>query len=54
MTRRGHSDLTTISFLQQLGSAVIWVVTLILYAHLIPELRSLGTAMLRVPVSPQW
>jgi small conductance mechanosensitive channel len=46
MTRKGYIDRTTISFLQQLGSAVIWVVMLILYAHLIPVLRSMGTALL--------
>jgi small-conductance mechanosensitive channel len=46
MTRQGHIDRTSISFLQQIGSALIWVVMLILYAHLIPVLRSLGTAML--------
>jgi small conductance mechanosensitive channel len=46
MTRRGHLDRTTISFLQQFGSALIWVIVLILYAHLIPVLRSVGTALL--------
>jgi small conductance mechanosensitive channel len=47
MARQGqHLDRTTISFLQQAGSASIWVVMLILYAHLIPVLRSLGTALL--------
>jgi small conductance mechanosensitive channel len=46
MTRKGHVDLTTISFLQQLGSALIWVVALILYAHLVPALRSMGNALL--------
>jgi small conductance mechanosensitive channel len=46
MTRGGHLDRTTISFLQQIGSALIWVLAIILYAHLIPELRSLGTALL--------
>jgi small conductance mechanosensitive channel len=46
MVRKGHIDRTTISFLQQLGSALIWVVALILYAHLIPVLRSMGTALL--------
>jgi small conductance mechanosensitive channel len=46
MTRSGHIDRTTISFLQQMGSAMIWVVVLILYAHLIPVLRSMGTALL--------
>ncbi len=46
MVREGHIDRTTISFLQQLGSALIWVIALILYAHLIPMLRSMGTALL--------
>ena len=46
MTRKGHVDRTTISFLQQFGSVLIWVVVLILYAHLIPMLRSMGTALL--------
>jgi small-conductance mechanosensitive channel len=46
MTRHARIDLTTISFVQQLASAFIWVVMLILYAHLIPVLRSMGTALL--------
>ncbi len=46
MTRKGHVDLTTISFLQQLGSALTWIVALILYAHLVPVLRSMGNALL--------
>jgi small conductance mechanosensitive channel len=46
LTRQGHIDRTTISFLQQFGSALIWVILLILYAHLIPVLRSLGNALL--------
>jgi small-conductance mechanosensitive channel len=46
MTRKGHADFTTISFFQQFGSALIWVIALILYAHLIPVLRSMGTALL--------
>lgn len=46
MASKGHIDRTTISFLQQLGSVLIWVVMLILYAHLIPVLRSMGTALL--------
>jgi len=46
MTRKGHIDRTTISFLQQMGTAMIWVIMLILYAHLIPVLRSMGTALL--------
>src|SRR5215469_4741926 len=46
LVRRTHLDPTTMIFLQQFGIAVIWVVMLILYAHLIPVLRSLGTALL--------
>jgi small-conductance mechanosensitive channel len=46
MTRSGHLDRTTISFLQQMGTALIWVIMIILYAHLIPMLRSMGTALL--------
>jgi small-conductance mechanosensitive channel len=46
MTRGGHIDRTTISFLQQMTTAMIWVIMLILYAHLIPVLRSMGTALL--------
>jgi small conductance mechanosensitive channel len=42
----GQVDRTTNSFLQQMGSAMIWVIMLILYAHLIPVLRSMGTALL--------
>jgi small conductance mechanosensitive channel len=48
MTRQGHAhiDRTTVSFLQQIGTASIWVIMLILYAHLIPVLRAMGTALL--------
>ena len=46
MTRQGHIDRTTVNFMQQFGSALIWVIMLILYAHLIPVLRSMGTALL--------
>jgi small conductance mechanosensitive channel len=46
MTRQGHLDRTTISFLQQIMTAFIWIAILILYAHLIPVLRSMGTALL--------
>jgi small conductance mechanosensitive channel len=45
MTEKGHID-RTISFLQQLGTALIWIIMLILYAHLIPVLRSMGNALL--------
>jgi small conductance mechanosensitive channel len=46
VSRTGHLDRTTVSFLQQMGTAAIWVVMLILYAHLIPVLRAMGTALL--------
>jgi small-conductance mechanosensitive channel len=46
VTRQGHVDRTTLNFLQQAGSAAIWVLMLILYAHLIPLLRAMGTALL--------
>jgi small conductance mechanosensitive channel len=46
MMRHGHIDRTATSFLQQVGTAAIWVCLLILYAHLIPVLRSMGTALL--------
>jgi small-conductance mechanosensitive channel len=39
-------DPTTAKFLHRMGNALIWAMALILYAHLIPELRSLGTALL--------
>jgi small conductance mechanosensitive channel len=41
-----HVDRTAANFLRQLGVLVIWVFVLTLYAHLIPPLRALGTAML--------
>jgi small-conductance mechanosensitive channel len=46
MTRQGHIDRSTVSFLQQITTAMIWIIMLILYAHLIPVLRSMGTALL--------
>ena len=46
MAREPHLDRTTMTFLQQIGIVAIWIVMLILYAHLIPVLRSLGTALL--------
>ena len=42
----GLLDRTTARFLRRMGLTLIWVLALILYAHLIPELRSLGTALL--------
>ncbi|HTX23405.1 MAG TPA: mechanosensitive ion channel domain-containing protein [Steroidobacteraceae bacterium] len=41
-----HVDRTAVNFLRQLGVLIIWVFVLALYAHLIPDLRALGTAML--------
>lgn len=41
-----HVDHTAINFLRQLGVLIIWVFVLAAYAHLIPALHSLGTAML--------
>lgn len=46
LSKEHHVDRTAINFLQQIGSALIWIVMLILYAHLIPQLRALGTALL--------
>lgn len=46
VAKESHVDRTTVNFLQQIGSAMIWVIMLILYAHLIPELRAMGTALL--------
>jgi small conductance mechanosensitive channel len=46
LVRHEHVDRTTISFLQQMGTVAIWVLMLILYAHLIPVLRAMGTALL--------
>jgi small conductance mechanosensitive channel len=46
LSKERHVDRTAISFMQQIATALIWVMMLILYAHLIPELRALGTALL--------
>ena len=40
------SDLTGLSFASAFGQFSVYVVALILYAHLIPDLRALGTALL--------
>lgn len=42
----GLLDRTTARFLRRMGLTLIWVLAFIMYAHLIPELRSLGTALL--------
>ncbi len=40
------SDITGLVFASGLGQALAYVVAFVLYAHLIPELRALGTALL--------
>src|SRR5580658_9461603 len=46
LSKERYVDRTAISFMQQIATACIWVMMLILYAHLIPQLRALGTALL--------
>jgi small conductance mechanosensitive channel len=46
LSKERHIDRTAISFIQQIATALIWVMMLILYAHLIPQLRAVGTALL--------
>src|SRR5580700_11319044 len=46
LSKERHVDRTAISFMQQIGTVVIWIIMIILYAHLIPQLRALGTALL--------
>lgn len=41
-----HIDQITLSFLSHLGILVIWVLLATFYAHLIPALNRLGTALL--------
>ncbi len=43
---RGRIDRTVASFLSQLAQIAIYIVALSLYAHLIPAMRALGTALL--------
>ncbi len=45
-SRKFFPDTTEAIFVSQLLQAIVYVVALILYAHLIPALRSLGTALL--------
>ena len=40
------SDVTGLSFASALGQVFAYVVAFILYAHLVPELRAVGTALL--------
>jgi small conductance mechanosensitive channel len=46
LSREAHIDRTAINFMQQIGTVLIWLVAIILYAHLIPQLRAVGTALL--------
>ncbi|MEJ0006708.1 MAG: hypothetical protein WDM77_10200 [Steroidobacteraceae bacterium] len=46
LSKEAHVDRTAINFAQQIGSVLIWMMMIILYAHLIPQLRALGTALL--------
>ena len=39
-------DTAALSFVSQLGQVTVFIVVAALYAHLIPELRALGTALL--------
>lgn len=40
------SDVTALSFVAQLLQVVVFLIAIILYAHLIPALRAVGTALL--------
>jgi small-conductance mechanosensitive channel len=44
--RHGLVDRTAAPFLVQLLRALIYVIALLLYAHLVPQLRGIGTALL--------
>ncbi|MBE0619075.1 MAG: mechanosensitive ion channel family protein [Burkholderiales bacterium] len=39
-------DATAVRFLLSLGRISIWIIALVFYAHLIPALRTMGTALL--------
>ncbi|HEY1270018.1 MAG TPA: mechanosensitive ion channel domain-containing protein [Candidatus Binatia bacterium] len=43
---RHFSDITAINFIAQLAQVAIFLIALIIYAQLIPALRSMGTALL--------
>ena len=45
-SKKRLSDLTAINFVAQLLQVGVFVLCFILYAHLVPALRSLGTALL--------
>jgi len=44
--RQDRVDTTAVLFLRPLAQVFLWIILLVGYAHLIPSLRSLGTAML--------
>jgi small conductance mechanosensitive channel len=44
--QHGHIDRTVASFLTQLGQIAIFIMAFTVYAHIIPELRRVGTALL--------
>jgi small conductance mechanosensitive channel len=44
--RRGLVDRTAAPFVVQLLQVLIYVIALLIYAHLVPELRGVGTALL--------
>lgn len=46
LSHADHIDRTAANFLRQLGVVMIWTFVLAAYAHLVPALRALGTAML--------
>jgi small-conductance mechanosensitive channel len=45
-TEKHLTDVTALRFTSALAQVLIYIVGFIIYAHLIPELRSLGTALL--------
>ncbi len=44
--KRAHLDQMSVLFASQLGRLFIWLVVLMVYAHLVPSLHRLGTALL--------
>lgn len=44
--QRDRVDRTAVLFLRPLAVAFVWLMSAVIYAHLIPELRALGTALL--------
>jgi small conductance mechanosensitive channel len=44
--RRDRVDPTAILFLRPLAQSFLWIILLVSYAHLVPSLRAVGTALL--------